>query len=74
MSSIFMNQGQMCTAGSRLLLEESIYDEFVEKLVKKTQQLKIGPATDYATDFGPVVHQKQKDNIFFMPISVLFCK
>ena len=39
MSAIFMNQGQMCTAGSRLLLEDKIYDEFLEKLVIKADVL-----------------------------------
>src|SRR3989344_1588618 len=53
MSAIFMNQGQMCTAGSRLLLEESIYDKFMKLLVEKTKKLKIGNALDYQTEFGP---------------------
>lgn len=63
MSSIFMNQGQMCTAGSRLLVEDKIHDEFVAKLVEKTKALKIGPATNYDTDFGPVVSREQRDKI-----------
>ena len=60
MSSIFMNQGQMCTAGSRLLLEESIYDEFMKLLVEKTKVLKIGNALDYQTEFGPVISKEQQ--------------
>ena len=63
MSSIFMNQGQMCTAGSRLLVEDKIHDEFVAKLVEKTKKLKIGPATNYDTDFGPVISKEQRDKI-----------
>ncbi len=63
MSSIFMNQGQMCTAGSRLLVEDKIHDEFVAKLVEKTKKLKIGPATNYDADFGPVVSKEQRDKI-----------
>ena len=55
LSAIFMNQGQMCTAGSRLLVEEKIYQEFVDQLVSRAKNLKIGPADDFQTEFGPLV-------------------
>lgn len=61
MSAIFMNQGQMCTAGSRLLLEEGIYDKFMRLLVERTKKLKIGNALDYQTEFGPVVSKAQQE-------------
>ncbi len=60
MSAIFMNQGQMCTAGSRLLLEEGIYGKFLELLVERTKKLRIGNALDYQTEFGPVVSKEQQ--------------
>ncbi|MDD3375783.1 MAG: aldehyde dehydrogenase family protein [Candidatus Omnitrophica bacterium] len=63
MSAIFMNQGQMCTAGSRLLLEDKIYDEFVEKLKAKAKSLKIGDALDYSTEFGPLVSKAHRDSV-----------
>ena len=63
MSAIFMNQGQMCTAGSRLLLEDKIYDKFLAKLIEKTKALTIGPATDYQTSFGPVISREHRDKI-----------
>jgi len=63
MAAIFMNQGQMCTAGSRLILEDKIYDEFLNELVEKTKSLKIGPTSDYATDFGPISNEKQLKTI-----------
>ncbi len=63
MSAIFMNQGQMCTAGSRLILEDKIYDKFLNELIAKTKKLKIGNAGDYATDFGPIANRKQFDNV-----------
>ncbi len=63
MSAIFMNQGQMCTAGSRLFIEEKIYDQFLAKLVEKTKSLTIGPATDYQTSFGPVISKEHRDKI-----------
>ena len=61
MSAIFMNQGQMCTAGSRLLLEEGIYDKFMKLLIEKTKKLKIGNALDYQTEFGPVISKEQRE-------------
>lgn len=66
MSAIFMNQGQMCTAGSRLLLEDKIYDEFLTQLVKKTKSLKIGDADDYQTAFGPLINREHRDKVLNM--------
>ncbi len=63
MSAIFMNQGQMCTAGSRLLVEDKIYDEFMSKLVEKTTALTIGNALDYQTSFGPVISLNARDKM-----------
>ncbi|MCK4881483.1 MAG: aldehyde dehydrogenase family protein, partial [Candidatus Omnitrophica bacterium] len=63
MSAIFMNQGQMCTAGSRLLLEDKIYDTFLASLVEKTKALKIGEASSYETQFGPLASIKHRDSV-----------
>ncbi|MBF0490502.1 MAG: aldehyde dehydrogenase family protein [Candidatus Omnitrophica bacterium] len=63
LSAIFMNQGQMCTAGSRLLVEEKIYKEFVEKLVARAKTLKIGPADSFETEFGPLVSVSHRDEV-----------
>lgn len=60
LSAIFMNQGQMCVAGSRLIVEEKIYDQFVSLLVAKTKKLKIGDPLDPATDIGPLISERQK--------------
>lgn len=59
--SAFSNAGQRCAAASRVIVFDSVYDQFKKLLVEKTQQLKIGPAdTD---DFGPVINQGQLDNM-----------
>ena len=63
LSAIFMNQGQMCTAGSRLLVEDKIYNEFVEKLVARAKNLKIGPADNFETEFGPLVSVGHRDAV-----------
>lgn len=63
MTAIFMNQGQMCVAGSRLLVQESIHDEVVAKLVEKANSLNVGDASDYTTDFGPLISKKHRDGV-----------
>jgi acyl-CoA reductase-like NAD-dependent aldehyde dehydrogenase len=63
LSAIFMNQGQMCTAGSRLLVEDKIYHQFVDKLVARTKNLKIGLADDFETEFGPLVSVEHRDRV-----------
>lgn len=62
-TAIFMNQGQMCAAGSRLLLDEKIYDVFLKRLVEKVKALKVGEAMSYDTDFGPVISFGQQQKI-----------
>jgi betaine-aldehyde dehydrogenase len=61
--AIFMNQGQMCVAGSRLIVEEKIYEKVVELLVSKTRRLKVGDPQDPATDIGPLISGRQKKTI-----------
>jgi len=61
--AIFMNQGQMCVAGSRLIVEEKIYDTFLDMLAAKAKKLKIGDPQDPATDIGPLISAKQKKQV-----------
>lgn len=63
LSAIFMNQGQMCSAGSRLLLEETIYEKFLDRIIEKTKKFKVGDAADYSTDFGPLISLGQRDKV-----------
>jgi aldehyde dehydrogenase (NAD+) len=56
---IFLNKGEACTAGSRLLVERSVHDEFLEKLVGMTDTLVAGDPFDSNTSLGPVVSQEQ---------------
>ena len=60
---LFFNQGQCCVAGSRLFVEEKIYDEFVHKMREKTIGRKVGDPFDPATEQGPQVSQEQMDRI-----------
>lgn len=57
--AVFNNAGQMCTAGSRLFVERSIYDEFVERLGAFAGSLKVGKSTNSDTQIGPLVSEQQ---------------
>jgi aldehyde dehydrogenase (NAD+) len=61
--AVFANSGQICCAGSRLLVERSIHDEFVERVAAVGRSLKIGHSLDPATQIGPLVSRKQLDRV-----------
>jgi aldehyde dehydrogenase (NAD+) len=60
---LFFNQGQCCCAGSRLFVEEKIYDAFVDKMVAKAKSRKVGDPFDPTTEQGPQVSQEQFDRV-----------
>ncbi|GAE44518.1 phenylacetaldehyde dehydrogenase [Mesobacillus boroniphilus JCM 21738] len=60
---IFYNTGQSCEARSRLYVHEDVYDEFMEKFVAKTKQLKLGNPFEKETHVGAVISQDQMDVI-----------
>jgi aldehyde dehydrogenase (NAD+) len=60
---LFFNQGQCCTAGSRLFVQDEVHDAFVEKIVKKAKGRKVGDPFDPETEQGPQVSQEQCDRI-----------
>ena len=51
--------GQVCTCGTRVLVHDSIYDDFVNRIVAGTKDMRIGPAMDPTSDMGPVVSATQ---------------
>ena len=57
--SIFMHQGQICMAGSRIIVEANIYDEFCEKFAAKVKTLKVGNPEDPTTIVGPLIEEAQ---------------
>lgn len=59
MSSVFFNQGQVCCAGTRLFVENKIYDDFVSKLADKAKNLRLGPGLSEDTQMGPLVSDDQ---------------
>jgi 5-carboxymethyl-2-hydroxymuconic-semialdehyde dehydrogenase len=55
---IFSLNGERCTSSSRLLVQESIKDEFVKKLCERIKKLKVGHPLDPETEIGPLIHEK----------------
>jgi aldehyde dehydrogenase (NAD+) len=56
---VFIHSGQICMAGSRVIVEESIYDKFLEKFVAKVKALKVGDPHDPHTVIGPLIRSSQ---------------
>ncbi|MCW5981547.1 MAG: L-glutamate gamma-semialdehyde dehydrogenase [Bryobacteraceae bacterium] len=61
--SAFGYQGQKCSACSRAIVDEKVYDEFLEKLKAKAEALTVGPASDPANYMGPVINQRARQSI-----------
>ncbi|KPK95749.1 aldehyde dehydrogenase [bacterium SM23_31] len=57
----FGTTGQRCTATSRLILHEAIYDEFMDKLLKRTQALKLGNGLNEEVQVGPLINEGQRN-------------
>lgn len=55
----FGGTGQKCTASSRLIVQSSLHDEFIERLINRTKSLKVGHALDKNTEIGPVASRQQ---------------
>ncbi len=60
---LFFNQGQCCVAGSRLFVEDRVYDEFVHKMTAKAKGRRVGDPFDPATEQGPQVSREQMDRV-----------
>jgi aldehyde dehydrogenase (NAD+) len=60
---LYLNQGQCCCAGSRLFVQDSVYDQFVDRLASKVKDRKLGDPFDPATQQGPQVDKAQFDKI-----------
>ncbi|CAN5526100.1 aldehyde dehydrogenase family protein [soil metagenome] len=63
LASRFTRQGQSCTAGSRLFLQDDIYDEVLDRLVGKLGALTVGDPLDEASDMGAIINGKQHASI-----------
>jgi aldehyde dehydrogenase (NAD+) len=58
----FFHSGQVCESGTRVLVQASVYDAFVDKLLAAVKLIKVGDPTDFATTMGPLVSAQQREN------------
>lgn len=60
---IYAGSGQVCSAGSRILVEENIYDKFVNSFVERAQQINVGPGDNPESEMGPLVSQEHMEKV-----------
>ena len=60
---VFINQGEVCSAGSRVLVERSIYPKFVDAMAEKARSIKLGAPLDRDTKMGPLVSREQYERV-----------
>jgi len=60
---VFINQGEVCSAGSRILVQKPIYKKFVEAMAEKAKTIRLGPPLERETKMGPLVSKDQYDRV-----------
>jgi betaine-aldehyde dehydrogenase len=60
---VFINQGEVCSAGSRILVERPIYSKFVEAMSAKASSIRLGPPLERETKMGPLVSKEQFERV-----------
>jgi betaine-aldehyde dehydrogenase len=61
--SVYDNAGQDCCSRSRFLIERAIYDEFVDRFVKRVKTIKVGDTSDPATEMGPLITRQHRETV-----------
>lgn len=63
LNAVFFHAGQVCSAGARLILEDSIHDRFVEELKKRAERIKLGNGFDEDTQSGPLISAEHREKV-----------
>jgi aldehyde dehydrogenase (NAD+) len=63
LSGVFLNQGQVCCAGTRVFVQQQMYDQFTDQLSQLAQNMKIGDPLETSTRVGPLVSKEQFDRV-----------
>jgi betaine-aldehyde dehydrogenase len=63
LTAVFLHSGQVCSAGARLLVEESIHDEFVDRLVERAQLIRLGGPFDDRAETGPLTSAEHREKV-----------
>ncbi|MFB4162967.1 betaine-aldehyde dehydrogenase [Alteribacillus sp. JSM 102045] len=63
LNAVFFHAGQVCSAGARLIVQDTIHDKFVEALVERTKQIKLGNGFDESTQSGPLISKAHREKV-----------
>lgn len=63
LNAVFFHAGQICSAGTRLIIEESIHDEFVDALVQRVKKIKLGSGFNTSTQMGPLISKEHLQKV-----------
>ena len=63
LTAVFLHSGQVCSAGARLVVEESIHDEFVDALVERAERIRLGGPFDEKAETGPLTSEAHRDKV-----------
>ncbi len=63
LTAVFLHSGQVCSAGARLVIEESVHDEFVDELVRRAERIRLGGPFDDDAETGPLISAGHRDKV-----------
>jgi betaine-aldehyde dehydrogenase len=63
LTAVFLHSGQVCSAGARLVVEESIHDEFVDEIVERARRIRLGGPFDEHAETGPLISAAHRDKV-----------
>ncbi|MPZ94674.1 MAG: aldehyde dehydrogenase family protein [Propionibacteriales bacterium] len=63
LTAVFLHSGQVCSAGARLVVEESIHDQFVDEIVKRARKIRLGGPFDDDAETGPLISAAHRDKV-----------
>jgi betaine-aldehyde dehydrogenase len=63
LTAVFLHSGQVCSAGARLVLDESVHDEFVDELVRRAERIRLGGPFDDKAETGPLISAAHRDKV-----------
>ena len=63
LTAVFLHSGQVCSAGARLVIEESIHDEFVDEVVRRAERIRLGGPFDERAETGPLVSAAHREKV-----------
>jgi betaine-aldehyde dehydrogenase len=63
LTAVFLHSGQVCSAGARLVVEESIHDDFVDEVVRRAERIRIGGPFDDSAETGPLISEQHRAKV-----------